>query len=83
MRGLVDRLVESGHISRATSPNDRRVQIIALTDFGRDWFRKAASRHGDWLSGLFADMSAKDRETLMTMLGRLKSSVLRELDPGA
>src|SRR5207248_743378 len=33
--GLVERLVESGHLDRRTSGTDRRVQVIRLTKTGR------------------------------------------------
>lgn len=80
LTALVDRLVASGHVSRTTSPADRRVQIIALTDFGREWFDKAAERHGDWLGMLFADLSPRERESLMAALAKLKQSIRRGLD---
>ncbi|MGY4334618.1 DNA-binding MarR family transcriptional regulator [Bradyrhizobium sp. LB7.2] len=38
--GLVERLVESGHLDRRTSETDRRVQVIRLTKLGRAEFRK-------------------------------------------
>jgi DNA-binding MarR family transcriptional regulator len=75
LTALVERLVESGHVSRTTSPTDRRVQIIALTDEGRAAFRRMADRHGEWIGSLFAGLSARDREALMDGLARLKSSV--------
>jgi DNA-binding MarR family transcriptional regulator len=75
LTALVERLVESGHISRTTSPSDRRVQIIALTDHGRAAFRKMAGRHGDWIAGLFEDLSSRDQDVLMEELGKLKGSV--------
>jgi DNA-binding MarR family transcriptional regulator len=79
LTALVERMVESGHVSRTTSPADRRVQIIALTDHGRAAFRRMADRHGEWIGSLFADLSAGDRAILMTELGRLKGSVRRAL----
>src|ERR1700753_3226593 len=36
--GLVERLVESGHLDRRTSENDRRVQMIRLTQARRPAF---------------------------------------------
>src|SRR3712207_5665729 len=33
--GLVDRLVEAGRLARRPSPQDRRAQVISLTDLGR------------------------------------------------
>ena len=79
---LVERLVESGHISRTTSPVDRRVQIIALTPFGRAEFEKMANRHGDWLAEMFKGLSHDDGETLIMELGKLKQSVRAALDAG-
>lgn len=75
LTALVERLVESGHISRTTSPTDRRVQIVALTAFGRKEFRKMADRHGDWIGVLLQGLSARDREVLMKELGKLKGSI--------
>lgn len=83
LTALVERLVESGHISRTTSPSDRRVQIIALTDHGRATFAKMASRHGDWVAALFEDLSLRDQDVLMEELGKLKSSVRTALTRGA
>lgn len=79
LTALVERLVESGHVSRTTSPTDRRVQIIALTDFGRTAFRKMADRHGDWIGDLFKDLSSHDRLALIDELGKLKRSIRTSL----
>ena len=75
LTALVDRLVESGHITRTTHATDRRVQIIALTPFGRSVFSEMAERHGDWIGELFEGLDPRERETLMDALGRLKQSV--------
>ncbi|MGE0280427.1 MAG: MarR family winged helix-turn-helix transcriptional regulator [Rhizobiaceae bacterium] len=80
MTALVERLVESGHISRTTSPNDRRVQIIALTLFGRAEFKKMADAHAEWVSGMFAELPLKDAEVLLDRLGKLKRSIVTALD---
>ena len=79
LTALVDRLVESGHITRTTSPTDRRVQIIALTEAGHAAFRAMAGRHGDWIGNLFADLAPREREQLMAALGKLKQSVRKGL----
>lgn len=75
LTALVERLVESGHITRSTSPSDRRVQIIALTESGRAAFGVMAERHGEWIGTLFAGLSPREREELMNALGKLKQSV--------
>ncbi|GAA4130783.1 MarR family winged helix-turn-helix transcriptional regulator [Aminobacter aganoensis] len=79
---LVERLAESGHISRTTSPTDRRVQIIALTPFGRAEFEKMASAHGDWIADLFGGLAPKDGAVLLDELAKLKRSVVASLGKG-
>jgi len=73
---LVERLIESGHISRLPSELDGRVQIIRLTDKGRKEFRRMARAHGDWIGELFRDLSPSEIDDLMQALATLKQSVL-------
>jgi len=58
--GLVDRLVESGLVSRRTDANDRRQVIVSLTDDGvgfLDRFQELGVSH---LRGLITDLSPTD-----------------------
>lgn len=73
--GLVERLVESGHIDRRTSEQDRRVQFIKLTKLGRATFRKMAAEHETWVSALFGDLNERDIADLMRLLAKTKGSV--------
>lgn len=75
LTALVERLVESGHVLRSTSPLDRRVQIITMTPAGREAFRVMADRHRVWINNLFSGLSGAERDALMTSLGKLKQSV--------
>src|SRR5438445_1399979 len=70
--GLVERLVESGHLDRRTSETDRRVQVIRLTRSGRAEFRKMAAEHQSWIADMFGDLSPKDVRELMRLLARPK-----------
>ncbi len=72
--GLVDRLVESGHVDRRTSDADRRVQVIRLTRLGRAEFRKMAAEHKTWIADIFSDLSSKDSHELMRLLAKTKAS---------
>lgn len=72
--GLVERLVESGHIDRRTSESDRRVQMIRLTKLGRAEFRKMAAEHEIWIANVFAELSEKDVQDLMRLLAKTKLS---------
>ena len=68
--GLVERLVESGHLDRRTSDADRRVQVIRLTKAGRAEFRKMAAEHELWIADVFGDLTPKDVRELMRLLGQ-------------
>ena len=57
--GLVERLVESGHLDRRTSDADRRVQVIRLTKAGRAEFRKMAAEHELWIADMFSRPDAE------------------------
>ena len=59
MYGLVERLVESGHLDRRTSDTDRRVQVIRLTKIGRAEFRKMAAEHETWIADLFTELTKR------------------------
>jgi DNA-binding MarR family transcriptional regulator len=72
--GLVERLVESGHLDRRTSETDRRVQVIRLTKLGRAEFRRMAAEHETWIADLFAELTPKDVRELMRLLAKTKAS---------
>ena len=72
--GLVERLVESGHLDRRTSAHDRRVQVIRLTKAGRAEFRKMAAEHESWIADIFGGLSPKDLRELMRLLAKTKAS---------
>jgi DNA-binding MarR family transcriptional regulator len=73
--GLVERLVESGHLHRWASPSDRRVQVIALTPSGRTEFARMAKEHENWIFEMFGAMEPDDITALIALLGKLKSSI--------
>jgi DNA-binding MarR family transcriptional regulator len=58
--GLVERLVESGHLDRRTS--------------GRAEFRKMAAEHETWIADIFGDLTPKDVRELMRLLAKTKAS---------
>jgi DNA-binding MarR family transcriptional regulator len=72
--GLVERLVESGHLDRRTSVSDRRVQVIRLTKLGRAEFRRMAAEHESWIAEIFSDLTPKDVRELMRLLAKAKGS---------
>src|SRR5271155_5016730 len=72
--GLVERLVESGHLDRRTSESDRRVQVIRLSKIGRGEFLKMAGEHESWIADIFSDLTPKDVRELMRLLAKTKGS---------
>ncbi len=68
--GLVERLVESGHLDRRTSDTDRRVQVIRLTKAGRAEFRKMAAEHEIWIADIFSDLDAEGRPRIDAAVGQ-------------
>jgi len=73
--GLVERLVQSGHIKRFPLPKDRRVQIVKLTAKGQTYFSRMAGAHEAWIAELFAGLPPKEVNELIRGLGKLKESV--------
>ena len=72
---LVDRLVKAGYVERRPAPNDRRSQLIRLSQRGRRHFAAMAAAHEDWVAELLADLRDRDIATTMERLARVKESV--------
>ena len=79
--GLVERLVESGHLERRTAAHDRRAQVIRLTELGRAEFRAMAAAHESWIAEMFEGLSRAEVDLLMRLLAKTKSSARAAL-PG-
>ncbi len=81
--GLVERLVESGHLSRRKAAHDRRSHLVALTPEGRRAFRAMAAEHEAWIADFFADLDPDEIDGLMALLGKAKASTRRAVAAGA
>ena len=73
--GLVERLVESGHIERLPNPADRRVAYVRLTEAGHLAFAEMAAEHAGWIGELYAGVPAERQAALLRLLGELKEAV--------
>ncbi len=73
--GVVDRLVRDGYVQRLPSPDDRRVQFIALTDAGRARFDEMARRHEAWVAEMLAGLSSREMEQLTRLLKKAQRSI--------
>nr|WP_226892788.1 MarR family transcriptional regulator [Phycobacter azelaicus] len=54
--GIVERLVEDGHVQRAPVPGDRRASLVRMTEQGRKEFARQAAAHEGWIDQMFADV---------------------------
>lgn len=67
----VDRLLERGLVSRAESPDDRRVRMVALTKAGKDLIVPIFRKHATEIGKVFCDASPKELLILETVLKRV------------
>jgi DNA-binding MarR family transcriptional regulator len=76
---LVDRLVKAGYLERRPAPNDRRSQLIQLTQAGRAHFNRLAANHEKWVAELLGDLDSKEMAAAMSELAKVKKSVRRAI----
>jgi len=73
MVALIDDLQDKGLVERRQDPDDRRKNVVELTDPGRDILRRAAAAGAQaeraFLSPLSAGEAEQFRKTLRTLLG--------------
>jgi DNA-binding MarR family transcriptional regulator len=75
----IDRVEKKGWVKRYDSPDDRRGVIVRLTPAGRALADRAIEIHLKELSAQFANISKKDRQTLLDVLANLLR-ILEEAD---
>jgi DNA-binding MarR family transcriptional regulator len=78
--GLIDRLAREGLVERRPAPDDRRRQLVAMTDRGRSFFEAMAGDHKEWIADMTGDLNAGEMRELFRLLGRLKQSILTTHD---
>ena len=69
--GIVDRLVEDGHLERVPVKGDRRAMIVRMTSEGRKEFVRQAAEHERWIDDLLAGLDAGEARALTDRLGAL------------
>ncbi len=74
--GIVERLKKEGLIQRRTKPDDRRSQLVRLTDSGRTTFEEMAEAHEGWIASMLSGLSEEEVEQLKYLLGKAKKFVV-------
>ena len=73
--GLIDRLVGEGMVLRRRSPDDRRSQIVRLSDAGKRAFDRMTPAHQAWIEELLAGLGRREMADLHEGLGAMKTSL--------
>jgi DNA-binding MarR family transcriptional regulator len=72
---LIDRLEQSGYVTREHCPSDRRAIFVAISARGNEKLDEALNVHLDYLEDNLANrLSDQERTTLATLLKKLNSS---------
>ncbi len=70
---IVDELEAKNHLRRAPVPGDRRVQALVPTDAGRSVYKAAIQAVRAHEDRLFADMTSEEKETLLSLLKKIRA----------
>jgi MarR family transcriptional regulator, 2-MHQ and catechol-resistance regulon repressor len=73
---MVDRMIDSGLVTRIPCPTDRRVSFAALTARGEDVLNQASAVHARDLRQVFGGFSEHDLRTFDELLDRLREAAL-------
>jgi DNA-binding MarR family transcriptional regulator len=79
---LVDRLAGAGLVTRGAG-GDGRSRAVELTEEGRRAAERVAAARAGVLTSALDDLSASERETLHSLIGRVMASLVRDKDGGA
>ena len=75
MTGLVDSLVDSGHVTRGEVGDDRRTYRVQLTPRGTDLIASLLPDHLQRMQGLMQALSPAERETFVDLVEKLRARV--------
>lgn len=73
--GLIDHLQAKGYVKRVVDSQDRRARYARLTSVGRELVDRYAPVHYRMISELMNDLSPGEKETLIALLRRTRSSL--------
>jgi MarR family transcriptional regulator, 2-MHQ and catechol-resistance regulon repressor len=73
--GLMDHLEEKGYVKRVVDAHDRRARFARLTRKGEELLDQYAPVHYRNIAELLKDLTAEDKETLIMLLKKMRSSL--------
>ena len=73
--GLLDGLEREALITRHADPHDRRGLSIRLTSKGKRLASTVVAQHGQWIAGLFGNLSETERAQLTVLLAKVTANL--------
>lgn len=73
--GIANRLVEEGLVTRRAGEGDARVQILSLTDSGKQQFTSMATKHASWVDEILSPLDDKKMQEITGMLDQIQRRV--------
>ncbi len=73
--GLIDRMEQAGWVKRASQADDRRVNLVRITEAGRSILEQAESAYFQRLAEVMGDLSNKEQRQLCSMLERIRTKL--------
>jgi len=65
---LIDSLEKIGLLKRFASADDRRVNLIKITDKGRSLLDEVLPKYADFITNVFSSFSKKEKETFLFLI---------------
>jgi DNA-binding MarR family transcriptional regulator len=72
---LISGLLEKGLVERSDDPYDSRIKLIRVTHVGQEKIRQVLSFYRDIHSSLLLNIPPEERNTLLSYLDRLRTSM--------
>jgi DNA-binding MarR family transcriptional regulator len=66
--GIIDRLIQDGHVLRVAVEGDRRTNLVSLTNKGRAQFEVYANAHESWVNIILEKLSEQNGQDLINLL---------------
>ena len=72
---MPNRLVEEKWVAHRTDVADGRVQILCLTEMGKQQFVTMAKRHATWIDELLAPLGDPEMNQTMILLDKIQQQL--------
>ncbi|MBU3089155.1 MarR family winged helix-turn-helix transcriptional regulator [Clostridium gasigenes] len=71
MTVVIDNLVKENLVKRCIDPTDRRVNLISITEDGRNIISEIFPKHLENINGIFSVLTSEEKKKLISLLKKL------------